>query len=69
MINYISCTFFESFKSKNWTGNETCKKVCVFDSTSAFESCKKVCVFDSAPTLGLYNMSKPNVALSSSVNS
>ena len=34
-----------------------------------FETCKKVCVFDSTPTLGLYNISKPNVALSSSVNS
>lgn len=33
------------------------------------ETCKKVCVFDSASALGLYNMSKPNVALSSSVNS
>lgn len=29
------------------------------------ESCKKVCVFDSTSAFGLYNISKPNVALSS----
>ena len=37
--------------------------------TSFEETCKKVCVFDSTSAHGLYNMSKPNVALSSSVNS
>ena len=41
----------------------------VKDIDDSMETCKKVCVFDSAPALGLCNMSKPNVALSSSVNS